>query len=130
MKKTIRVKPGQKAKTFSRIFSGIFALIGLGFVAIGATEVIPSGAGLFGFVWTGMACVFVMIGIAGAVNKDGLYGLGRDYRIEVDEEQSAASGDAPASVEARLKQLEDLREKRLITAGEYEEKRKDILKEL
>ena len=140
MRRNIRFKPSREARTFSRVFSGIFALIGLGFVAIGVTEVIPSGAGLFGLVWTGMAACFVGIGIYGAVSKKGLYGLnhwGLEIEDGEDKETPAAAGEPskpPAasrpSVEERLKQLEDLREKRLITANEFEEKRKEILKEL
>lgn len=137
MRKQIRFKPSKEARTFSRVFSGIFALVGLGFVAIGVTEVIPSGAGLFGLVWTGMAACFVGIGIYGAVSKKGLYGLNR-WGLEVeDEENPDAAGEPSGSPAAprpsageRLKQLEELREKRLITAGEFEEKRKEILKEL
>lgn len=129
MKKNIRIKPSEGMKKFNRIFSGIYALIALGFVVIGVTQAIPM-TGLFGIVWTGVACVFVGVGVAGAVSKDGLY---RGYRIEVEDGEQTAENTSPAAqlnVEARLKQLEDLREKRLITAGEYEEKRKEILKEL
>lgn len=141
MRRNIRFKPSKEAQTFSRVFSGIFALIGLCFVAIGVAEVIPSGAGLFGLVWTGMAACFVGIGIYGAVSKNGLYGFNR-WGLEVEdgedrEETPSAAGEpseSPAapqtSAEERLKQLEDLREKRLITANEFEEKRKEILKEL
>ena len=35
-----------------------------------------------------------------------------------------------SDLQTRLRQLEDLREKRLITANEFEEKRKEILDEL
>ena len=49
-------------------------------------------------------------------------------------EEEPCTAEPPASPqpspEARLRQLEDLREKHLITANEFEEKRKEILKEL
>lgn len=125
MKKSIRFQPSPAMRTFSRVFSGIFALVGLGFVAVGVTEVIPAGGGAFGLVWTLMACCFVGIGIYGAVNKNGLYGLHRGAGIEITDEET---GDE--SAEGRLKKLQVLYDQRLITAEEYEAKRQEILKEL
>lgn len=134
MRRNIRFKPSKEARTFSRVFSGIFALVGLGFVAVGVTEVIPSsGFGVFGLVWTGMAACFAGIGIYGAVSKKGLYGLNR-WGLEIEDEETPTAAGVSAApqpgAEERLRQLEDLREKRLITANEFEEKRKEILKEL
>lgn len=125
MKKSIRFRPSPAMKTFSRIFSGIFALIGIGFVTIGLTEVIPSGGGAFGLVWTLMACCFVGIGVYGAASKDGLYGMRRGFGVEITDEETENE-----STEERLKKLQALYDQRLITSEEYEEKRKAILKEL
>ncbi len=126
MKKNIRFRPSPAMKTFSRVFSGVFALVGLGFVVIGVTEVIPSGGGAFGAVWTLMACCFVGIGIYGAVSKNGLYGLHRDFGLEITDEDPGAE----ESAEERLKKLQALYDQRLITAEEYETKRQEILREL
>lgn len=125
MKRNIRIQPTPAMKNFSRVFSGIFALVGLGFVAVGVTEVIPSGGGVFGIVWTLMACCFVGIGIYGAANKNGLYGIQRGFGLEITDEET---GDE--SAEERLKKLQALYDQRLITAEEYEVKRQEILKEL
>ncbi len=125
MKRNIRIQPTPAMKTFSRIFSGVFALVGIGFVTIGVTEVIPSGGGAFGMVWTLMACCFTGIGIYGAANKNGLYGMQRGFGLEITDEET---GDE--SAEERLKKLQALYDQRLITAEEYETKRKEILREL
>lgn len=124
MKRNIRFKPSPAARKFSRVFSGVFALIGLGFVAIGVTQLIPS-AGIFGLVWTAMAVAFVVIGIAGALNKDGAYGVHGRWGVEIEDEETP--GEIP---EDRLKKLQSLYDQRLITTEEFEEKRKEILKEL
>lgn len=135
MKKNIRFKPSPAMIVFSRIFSAVFALVGLGFSAFGLTLFGTGGAGAaFGLVWTLLSLSFVAIGVYGAANKNGLYGLQPlGGRIEISEDGVEISAqDAPAgeSAEERLKQLQSLYDQRLITAGEFEEKRKEILKEL
>lgn len=121
MKKKLRFQPSPAYRKFSRVFSGIFALVALGFVVIGVTEVIPSGAGVFGIVWTFMAACFFGVGVYGVVSKDGLY---RGYGVEITDEEPEQSA------QERLEKLQGLYDQRLITAEEYEEKRKEILKEL
>ena len=124
MKKSIRFQPSPAMKNFSRVFSGIFALVGLAFVCFGVGT-ISNGAGLFGLVWTLMACCFVGIGVYGAVSKNGLYGMHRGAGIEITDEETGNE-----STEERLKKLQALYDQRLITAEEYEAKRQEILKEL
>lgn len=120
-RKRITYRPGKGESAFAGVVGVIFVLIGL-FVAI------PT-FGAFGILWT-----LVAAGIAGMhlYRAFGSKYIGPDIIIEDDSEEgeSPSSTAAGNNVEARLKQLEDLREKRLITAGEYEEKRKEILKEL
>jgi len=113
-------------KRFSRVFSGVFALIGVGFVLIGVTEVIPSGGGIFGLVWTAMAAGFAVLGVCGAMNKDGIYGITGMIGVEVEEGGEAA----PEDTEERLKKLQSLYDQRLITTEEYEKKREEIIKGL
>lgn len=112
------------------IFAGVAGLV---FVLIGLFVVIPI-FGAFGILWTLLAA-----GIAGThlYRAFGTKYVGPEIRIEDEEREGGLSAPAngtaaPVSmdVEARLRQLEDLREKRLITANEFEEKRKEILKEL
>lgn len=117
----VTYRPSKGESVFGGIVGVIFVLIGL-FVAI------PT-FGPFGILWT-----LIAAGITG-MNLYRAFGskyVGPEIRIE-DEEGPESEGEVPAarpSAEERLKQLEDLREKRLITANEFEEKRKEILKEL
>lgn len=120
-RKRITYRPSKGESVFTGVVGVIFVLIGL-FV------VIPT-FGAFGILWT-----LIAAGIAGMhlYRAFGSTYIGPEIRIEDDSEEGEyPSSPAPGNgIEARLKQLEDLREKRLITAGEYEEKRKEILKEL
>lgn len=127
MKKNIRFSPSPAMRTFSRVFSGIFALIGLSFVYVGVTKVLPSGSGVFGIVWTLMACCFAGLGIYGAVSKNGLYGLYRGFGISITDED--AEGEK-RDITSRLEELEKLRDDGLVTKEEYDQKREEILKDL
>ena len=129
MRRNIRFKPSREARTFSRVFSGIFALIALGFVWIGVTEILPSGAGVFGIVWTLMACCFVGIGIYGAVSKNGLYGMYRGFGLSITDEEET-EGKEKRDAKSRLEELEKLRADGLLSKEEYDQKREEILKEL
>lgn len=146
MKRKIRFEPTPAMKIFGRIFSALFGVVGLSFVVIGVTEVIPSGAGIFGVVWTLVACMFAGIGIYGAVSRDGLYSMRRGFNLEITDEEpqppvdkwdAALSGEThdhiPSTAldaKARLEQLETLKEAGLITREEYDQKRREILKGL
>ena len=110
------------------VFAGIVGVI---FVFIGLFFAIPT-FGPFGILWT-----LVAAGIAGMhlYRAFGSKYVGPEINIEDEEAGGQVVGTAPPpaappSAEERLRQLEDLREKRLITANEFEEKRKEILKEL
>lgn len=127
MKRNIRFSPSPAMKIFSRVFSGVFALIGLSFAYIGVTQVLPSGAGVFGIVWTLMACCFTGIGIYGAVSKNGLYGLYRGFGFSITDED--AEGEK-RDITSRLEELEKLRDDGLVTKEEYDQKREEILKDL
>ena len=79
--------------------------------------------GLFGLAWTGIAVAITVV--------NGLYLFGKrdntsffgSYVITDEETEEE-------SEQERLKKLQSLYDQRLITAEEYEEKRKEILKEL
>lgn len=128
-RRRMTVRPSKAMITFSRVSGGIFAAIGLGFVAIGVTTLIPSGAGIFGIVWTLMACCFVGAGIYGACNKRGMYFM-NEWSIDEEVEGEEPSSSPGTPTEERLRQLQSLREQGMISDAEYEEKRKEILKEL
>lgn len=123
MKKNIRYKP-------SKASAGMSFAVGIVFIIIGFTMVLPatfgSGmlpVGLFGLAWTGIAVAITVVNglyLFGKRDNTGFFG---GYVI-TDEETGEASS------EERLKKLQNLYDQRLITTEEYEEKRKEILKEL
>ena len=123
-RRRVTYRPSKGESVFAGVMGAIFVLIGLFFV-------IPT-FGPFGILWT-----LVAAGIAGMhlYRAFGSKYIGPEIRIE-DEEAGGQDGTTPPSAaprpnaEERLKQLEDLRDKRLITVNEFEEKRKEILKEL
>lgn len=123
MKKNIRYKP-------SKASAGMSFAVGIVFTVIGLSLVLPatfgSGflpVGLFGLVWTGIAVAITAVNglyLFGKRDNTSLFG-GYEITDEEPEEESS---------EERLKKLQSLYDQRLITAEEYEEKRKEILKEL
>lgn len=115
MARKIHVKPGRAPAAMSMVVGGIFVLLGI-FV------VIPT-FGPFGIFWTLVAAA--MTGFS-AVNVFSSKGVTTSTIVVEDEE------DIPQekSVEERLRTLEDLYNKRVITREEYEESRKRILEEL
>ena len=119
---------------------GVFhAVFGTVFAIIAVTVIIPS-AGLFGVLFLAAGVFFAVNGTLIALGKEGL--MGRSYQIETETEgdgpeepgdistETSCPAQSRPSAGERLKQLEELREKRLITANEFEEKRKEILREL
>lgn len=103
------------------IFSGVMGIV---FVFIGVLVAIPN-AGAFGVLWTLAALVITGMNFYQAFGKG--Y-IGPQINIEEDGEgPTSPPGDEP---QVRLEQLRVLYEQRLITQEEYEEKRKEILKEL
>ena len=89
----------------NKVNSVISGVVGGIFVLIGLTVVIPS-AGLFANLYQAFGAKYI------------------GPQIEIEDEPDG--GDA----QARLEQLRELYEKNLISREEYEEKRREILKEL
>lgn len=135
---TVRYKPTGAGKAMMRGMGVIHAIFGTVFAVFAVTTIIPN-IPLFGVLFLAVGVFFAVNGALIALGKEGL--MGRSYQVETEtdegeelteEEPRTASPSATPrpSAEERLKQLEELREKRLITANEFEEKRKEILKEL
>ena len=118
--KRIRVRPGKASSTVGFI-------MGLIFVGIGICFAIPF-AGLFGVFWTAIA---VAITVLNGVNAFGKRGVAT-HEIVIDGENITDSIDFSQNqeIKTRLANLQDLYESRLITAEEYEQKRKEILDEV
>lgn len=125
MSKRIKVKPGKTQSIFGLLAGIVFCLIGV-FV------VIPS-AGLFGIFWTIMA---VLITVSNGINAFSDKGVSTREIIIDDNDSSMAAGENSAlserkkDIELRLRAAEELYQDGAITKEEYEEKRRDILKEL
>lgn len=123
MRRRVRVRP-------SRPTSILSLLVGIVFCLLGIFVIIPS-AGLFGVFWT-----LVAAGIT-AVNALPLFGSKEGYtrEIVIDESDDPDADNLPApqpasDAEQRLRALQDLYTKGLITRDEYDEKRAKILDEL
>ena len=99
----------------------IGGIVGLVFVFIGLFVVIP-GAGGFGVIWTLAAVAGTLISFYNAFSERGV----ATEIIEVPDDGSPE----PADPEARLRRLNDLKAKSLITPAEYEHRRAQILNEL
>lgn len=112
MRRKIRVKPTKSQSILTMV-------IGVAFVIIGVTKVIPSG-GLFGFVWTLAAFGITIFHAVNAFTNQGLSTT--QYEI-MDEPYTQ-------SVEDRLRVLDNLYQKGLITSEELNKKRAEILKDL
>ena len=122
-RKRVTYRPGKANGVFGIVCGGIFVLIGL-FIAIPAF-------GAFGVLWT----LFAL----GTTGYCAYAAFGKQYsgpEISIEEEGDDGFLDPTAgesrgtSAKDRLTELRTLYEQRLITQEEYEEKRKEILKEL
>jgi hypothetical protein len=108
-----------RANPTGSFFGGIICLV---FVGIGLCVVIPA-AGAFGVFWTVLALAGTITSFYNAFSERGI----ASEIIEVDEDGI----DAPArSVESRLRKLNDLRAKGLVTEAEHQRRREEILREL
>lgn len=123
MRRRVRVRPSRPASILS-------LLVGIVFCLLGILVFIPS-SGLFGVLWT-----LVAAGIT-VVNALPLFSSKEGYtrEIVIDESDDPYTAGLPASqpasdAEQRLRALQDLYTKGLITRDEYDEKRARILEEL
>ena len=110
-KKRVTYRPGKVQGVFGVIWGGIFVIIGL-------TVAIPH-FGAFGLLWTLLALAITGYNAYLAFGKGK---VGPEIYIEDDA--------APDDAEARLTELRNLYDRRLITEEEYEAKRKEILDKL
>lgn len=130
-RKQIDIKPGKGPSSAGFLGGLIFCVIGL-FV------VIPVFGG-FGILWTLVAAVITVFHGVNLFSEKGI----ASYQVSIedgseaekngmkeDPGRTAGGQEAASSVEERLLQLRSLYEDRLITAEEYEAKRKEILEDI
>jgi hypothetical protein len=119
MSKNIQIKPSRNA--------GVGQMIG-GFVTmiISLVFVIPMISKTNGPVWFGglMVVVALVNMITGAINVFSRSGIPTEELVMPNEPV------APSNTEGRLRELDGLRDKRLISNEEYKEKRRQILEKL
>ena len=129
-RKRISYRPNKASGVVGGVIGGIFVLIGI-FFAIPAF-------GAFGIIWTAVAGLIAGLGLAQAFGKksDGSTPFSPEIiREEIpvpdaDPAKPGRSADYFGDVEARLKKLQDLYDRRVISKDEYNEKRRKILEEL
>lgn len=125
--KRIKVKPGKTQSKFGFI-------VGIVFCIIGCAVVIPI-FGPFGILWTGIAVVITVMNFKNGFSDEGV----TTHEIIIDEPEgftgqkrndagsSRNVGDSGEDIEVKLKKLNSLYEQGLITASEFEAKRKELL---
>ena len=138
MRRKVTVRPSRASALMGAVVGVIFCLIGF-------VVVIPN-AGAFGILWTAIAVFITGSNLYNALSDKGI----SSHTIEVEEEEDGdgvrlaevdgalndddagrgSAVDRGSAVERRLERLNDLYDKRLVTQREYEEKRKEILKDL
>lgn len=138
---TVQKQPTGAERFMMRGMGLIHAVVGLVFVVIALTEIMPI-FGLFGLPFLLVGGFFAINGIRVLVSKNDIaHRVGYDVETDLDRSIAGLMEEVPdttgepvppptADIEQRLATLQDLRDRRIITAEEYEEKRKDILKEL
>ena len=110
----------------SRAGAGVGMAGGILFVVLGVVVVIPK-FGLFGIIWTLLA---LGITVYNGYMAFGKKYIGPEINIEDDPAPAAGRQAGPGDPEERLAKLADLHDKGLITDGEYEQKRQEILDEI
>ena len=116
--KRIKVKPG---KTQSKM--GF--IVGILFVILGVFMVIPT-FGLFGLIWTGVAAMIAFTNYKNGFSDEGV----ATHEIVIEDGMEMPNTyDDGEDIEEKLIKLNSLYEQRLITKEEYDEKRKELLKE-
>ena len=118
-KRRVTYRPSKAASVSGGIAGVIFILLGIFLV-------IPT-FGAFGVVWTLIAVVITGANLYQAFGKK--Y-VGPEIFLEEDGVPPAGEEGTPSSAQDRLTELRALYDQRLITQEEYEEKRKEILREL
>ena len=96
-------------------------IVGAIFVLIGLTAVIPN-VGLFGVFWTLIALTIVGMNAYNYFSEEGVASM----EVDMDGSEADHSADDFA---ARLRKLTQLRDDRLITEDEFQQKRREILEE-
>lgn len=105
----------------SKAMSLIAAPVAFGFVIFGVTKAI-SAFGLFGWIWTLVAVCITGYHVFNLFSKNGIA-----EEVYSFEQSTNSNSDFSGSVEERLKKLNDLKNRNLISESEYEKQRSNII---
>jgi hypothetical protein len=111
----VRIKPS-KPQSIVGMIAGIL------FVGLGLAVIIPM-FGPFGIIWTLFA---VVITVYFAINVFSERGLAH---TEIDVERDLETPNDALPFDERLRRLENLRDEKLISEEEYEQKRQEIMRQ-
>ena len=126
-RKRVTYRPSKTGSVLGGVVGVIFVLIGL-FVVIPTFSMGGGFGAIFGVFWTILAAVIAGTNFYQAFGKG--Y-IGPEIHIEEEgKSEHAQDAPAPGDAQARLTELRQLYDQRLITQEEYEQKRKEILEEL
>ena len=136
---TVQSQPTGAARGMQRMMGVVHAIFGTVFVIVAVTQIMPN-AGLIGLPFLAVGAFFAINGVRIAVSKNGFaHRVGYDVETDLDESIVGMMDDVPegsqddspvGTTESRLLELQSLYDRDLITYTEYEEKRKEILKDL
>ena len=148
---TVQHQPTGVERGMMRGMGVVHAIVGLVFVVVSVTEIIPN-AGLFGLPFLAGGLFFAINGIRLAVSKnDVAHRVGYDVETDLDRSIVGLMEDVPdttqkvsdrhdhtptaysyevCAAQKRLEQLETLKKAGLITKEEYDQKRQEILAQL
>ena len=126
-RKRVTYRPSKSGSVMGGVVGVIFVLIGL-FVVIPTFSMGGGFGAIFGVFWTILAAVIAGTNFYQAFGKG--Y-IGPEIHIEEEgKSEHAQDAPAPGDAQARLTELRQLYDQRLITQEEYEQKRREILEEL
>ena len=126
-RKRVTYRPSKTGSVLGGVVGVIFVLIGL-FVVIPTFSMGGGFGAIFGVFWTILAAVIAGTNFYQAFGKG--Y-IGPEIHIEEEgKSEHAQDAPAPGDAQARLTELRQLYDQRLITQEEYEQKRREILEEL
>lgn len=100
--------------------SVIGMIVGLGMVFIGITKAIPD-TGEFGVVWTFVAAGITLANAVDIFSKNGV----TSFLIDVEEDDS--NNEKEEEIDEKLIKIKALKDEEIISAEEYEAKKKEIL---
>ncbi len=121
-----KVKPSKASSITLIIFGVLFLIFGIVFLSSVSSDLSADDGGpviiVFFAIWMIMCIGFVIFGIANLVKKDGI----STYEFDINKVDGNINENI-SNVEQRLKNLDALKQKRLITEEEYQNKRKNII---